>query len=128
MKPPGGRPSRWRRGNSIDPSVSIIVPCYNEARTIGQLLQAIHGQSYPISQMEVVIADGGSTDGTVAAIRRFSEEHPELKIRVVDNPKRVIPAALNTAIDHSTGDVIVRLAAHSEPAPDDVERCLATLE
>ena len=92
------------------------------------MLQAIRGQSYPTSRMEVVIADGGSTDGTVALIRRFAGDHPELKIRVVDNPRRVIPAALNAAIDQATGEIILRLDAHSKPAADYVERCLGALD
>jgi len=117
---------QWRV--SINPAVSIIVPCYNEARTIGQLLQAIRAQTYPFDRLEVVIADGGSTDGTAAIIRGFSGDHPELKIRVVDNPRRVIPAALNAAIDQASGEIIIRLDAHSKPAPDYVARCLAALE
>ena len=45
-------------------SVSIIIPCYNESQTIHDMLSAIKGQTYPLAQMEVVIADGMSTDRT----------------------------------------------------------------
>jgi glycosyltransferase involved in cell wall biosynthesis len=75
-----------------------------------------------------VIADGGSTDGTAAIIRGLSSDHPELRIQVIDNPRQVIPAALNAAIDQATGEIIIRLDAHSAPAADYVERCLAVLE
>lgn len=75
-----------------------------------------------------MIADGGSTDGTADIIRGFSGDHPELKIRVVDNRRRVIPAALNAAIGQATGEIIIRLDGHSAPAVDYVERCLAALE
>lgn len=51
-------------------SVSVIVPCYNEEATIGILLAAIREQTYPLADLEVVIADGGSTDGTRAEIGR----------------------------------------------------------
>lgn len=108
--------------------VSIIIPCYNERRTIGSLLEAIYKQTYPLGDLEVVIADGMSTDGTREAIKAFSLEHPELAIRVIDNPDRIIPAALNLAIDQSHGEVIIRLDAHSIPRPDYVEQCLIVLE
>jgi glycosyltransferase involved in cell wall biosynthesis len=75
----------------------------------------------------VIIADGMSTDGTREAIEAFKAGHPALAIRVVDNPKRIIPAALNEAIAAAGGDVIVRLDAHSVPRPDYVARCVDTL-
>ena len=109
-------------------NVSVIVPCYNEARTIGLLLEAIYAQTFPQDKLEVIIADGMSTDGTREAIEAFMREHPSLAIRVVDNPKRIIPAALNQAIAAAGGDVIVRLDAHSVPRPDYLAQCVYTLE
>lgn len=108
-------------------TVSIIVPCYNEQGTIGLLLDALRVQTYPSEDMEVVIADGLSTDRTREKIQNFQESHPEMTIRVVDNPRRIIPAGLNRAIDASTGEYIVRLDAHSVPSPDYVQRCLEAL-
>jgi len=108
--------------------VSVIIPCYNERRTIGSLLEAIYQQTYPLNDMEIVIADGMSTDGTRDAIQAFSKSHPELVIHVVDNPDRMIPVALNRAIEQARGEVIIRLDAHSIPRPDYVDRCLDILE
>lgn len=110
------------------PTVSIIVPCYNEQRTIGRLLDAIYAQSYPRTALEVIVADGLSTDGTRAEIASFMASHPDLSLTLVDNPRRLIPAALNLAIQHARGDVLLRLDAHSLPYPDYVERCVADLE
>jgi len=107
--------------------VSIIVPCYNEAGTIELLLKAIQQQTFARSAFEVVLADGMSTDGTREAIDRFRQKHPDLTIRLVDNPKRVIPAALNRALEQARGDVIIRLDAHSIPQPDYLERCVGLL-
>jgi len=112
----------------VAPPISLIVPCYNEASTIGGLLEAVIRQTFRHDGMEVVIADGMSDDGTREAIERFAAEHPEISIRIVDNPKRIIPAALNRGIAASTGDVVIRLDAHSVPRPDYVERCLEALE
>ena len=109
------------------PTVSIIIPCLNEEKTIRILLDAILAQTYPLAKMEVVIADGLSEDNTRAEIFAFKEENPALDLRVVDNPKRIIPAGLNTAINASRGEIIVRLDAHSAPAPDYVALCVDAL-
>jgi succinoglycan biosynthesis protein ExoA len=108
-------------------TASIIIPCYNERSTIHLLLDALYGQSYPRHAMEVVIADGGSTDGTPMAISEWQQQHPDLAVRVVENPARSIPAALNVAIQSSSGEIIVRLDAHSKPNPDYVERAVAAV-
>ena len=111
----------------MPPIVSLIVPCYNEEKTIRILLDAFLAQTYPLTQMEVVIADGLSSDGTRAEIARFQEEHPELAVKVIDNTAQIIPAALNAAIRASSGEFIIRMDAHSAPAPDYMERCVDAL-
>lgn len=110
-----------------DPSVSIIIPCYNEQATIRLLLDALLKQNYPLPAVEVIIADGLSTDRTRAEISAFQTEQPGLAVRVVDNPKRTIPSALNTALDAASGEIIVRLDAHSIPEPDYIRRCVDNL-
>lgn len=109
------------------PAASIIVPCLNEARTIGLLLQAIADQSVGPAALEVIIADGGSTDGTAEVVQAFAAAHPRLRLRLVGNPARAIPAALNRAIEASRAPVVIRLDAHSIPQPDYVEACLRLL-
>lgn len=106
------------------PFVSIIVPCYNEQSTIQKLLGALHSQTYPLDKMEVVIADGRSTDNTRQVIDAFSREHTALTVRVIENPARNIPSGVNHAIRESRGEIIVRLDAHSMPIPEYVERCV----
>ncbi len=110
------------------PVVSIIIPCYNEQKTIGDLLAAIYAQTYPRADMEVVVADGLSGDRTREQIRIFERSHADLCLKVVDNPQRAIPAALNRALEAAQGKYIIRLDAHSVPQPDYVERCVAALE
>lgn len=109
-------------------SVSIIIPCYNEQATIRQLLEAIYAQTYPRPSLEVIIADGMSTDRTREEIASFSVSHPDLRVAVVDNPKRHIPAALNAALRATRGEIVVRLDAHSWPYPDYIEHSVADLE
>ncbi|HUF39766.1 MAG TPA: glycosyltransferase family 2 protein [Anaerolineales bacterium] len=110
------------------PRVSIIIPCYNEEHTIRPLLEALASQSYPLEHMEIIIADGMSTDQTRDRIDAFRRDRPGLRVRVADNEDRAIPAALNRAIEAAAGEVIIRLDAHSLPDPDYVERCAAALE
>ncbi|MGA2489389.1 MAG: glycosyltransferase family 2 protein [Anaerolineales bacterium] len=110
------------------PSVSIIIPCYNEQDTIYKLLEAIYTQTFPRTDLEVVISDGMSSDGTQAEIVAFSDSHPDMHISVVKNPTRNIAAALNRAIKETHGEIIIRLDAHSIPYPDYIERSVTDLE
>jgi succinoglycan biosynthesis protein ExoA len=110
------------------PKVSIIVPCYNEEATIRQLLDSILTQTYPREQMEVVIADGLSTDSSRKVIETFQQEHSGLSVKVVENTLHTIPSGLNLAIKSARGEIIVRLDAHSAPIPEYVARCVDVLE
>src|SRR5215216_2251127 len=109
----------------MPPKVSVIVPCYNEQSTIRLLLDALCEQTYPRTEMEVIVADGLSTDGTRDVITAFQKDVPDLRVRVVDNPNRYIPSAVNRAIEASRGEIIVRVDAHSRPYPDYVANCIA---
>jgi len=112
----------------MNPLVSIIVPCYNEQATIRLLLEAVLQQTYPRGRMEVVIADGLSTDRTREEVAAFQKEHPDLAIQVVDNPQKIIPAGLNVALATARGEIVVRLDGHCIPYPDYVARSVTDLE
>lgn len=109
--------------------VSVIIPCYNEEKTIVPLLQALFEQDYAKDDMEVIIVDGGSTDGTKGSIEKYKADHPEEQISVVNNPKRHIPNAVNIGIKASSGEYIIRLDAHSRPVHADyIKRCVEGLK
>jgi glycosyltransferase involved in cell wall biosynthesis len=110
------------------PRVSVIVPCYNEVETIGKLLDALARQTFPLQDIEVIIADGLSSDGTRGLIADYRRSDPSLEIRVIENPKRAIPCGLNLALEAARGDFIVRLDAHSIPYPDYLSLSTAALE
>jgi glycosyltransferase involved in cell wall biosynthesis len=110
------------------PIVSVIVPCYNEETTIGLLLEALSEQTFPLEAVEVVIADGLSTDRTREEIVSFQAKNPGLRIKVIDNEARIIPAGLNIAIKESRGTYIIRLDAHAVPNLDYIERCVGALD
>ncbi|MCC6146552.1 MAG: glycosyltransferase family 2 protein [Anaerolineaceae bacterium] len=130
-RPPGlldCAPLERKITNKSAPLVSIIVPCYNEEHTIKLLLEAIYLQHFARESMEIIISDGLSTDHTREKVAEFCKTHSDLAVRIIDNPGRTIPAALNLAIREARGDYIVRLDAHSIPMKDYVARCVAGLE
>ncbi len=110
------------------PKISVIVPCYNEQGTIHLLLQALYDQTYPREMIEIIIADGQSTDRTREVIDEYHQTHPDLGLQIVDNPKRNIPSGLNRAIEAATGTYIVRLDAHSVPHNEYIDRCIQALQ
>ena len=103
------------------PTVSIILPVLNEEAQLERCLNAVAEQSYP-AIAEVVVADGGSTDGTRSTAARFA------KVSIVENPRRIRPAGLNVAIAACSGEIIVRVDARTKLAPDYVAHCVAALE
>ena len=110
------------------PEISIVIPCLNEEKNIQQLLEAILRQTVALDKLEVIISDGNSEDKTRQIISVFSKCHPELKIQVIDNSVRRIPAGLNQAIRTAKGKIITRMDAHAIPAPDYVKLNVQALE
>jgi len=92
------------------PSVSVIVPVRNEAKSIERTLRLLLTQDFPTDQYEVIVADGVSTDATVTIIRALQDEFPNLKL--VYNPARLASAGRNVAIRHATKDVAVIVDGH----------------
>ena len=92
------------------PTVSIIVPIRNEANYIGATLRTLLDQDFPQAEFEVLVADGGSTDATVAIVRGLQAEYPNL--RLYFNPQRISSAARNLAIRHMSGRYAVIIDGH----------------
>ena len=109
------------------PFVSVIIPCYNEEKTIPGLLVSLAQQGYPLDRLEVIIADGRSEDGTRQKIAEYQAKNPQLQVHVIDNPNRAIPSALNLAVQHANGSIILRLDAHCVPAAGYIERSVQGL-
>ena len=109
------------------PLVSVIMPIRNEAAFIARSLGAVLAQDYPSHRLEVLIADGMSTDETRAIIQRLAAQYPHVPVRVIDNPGQIVPTGFNTALSEARGDVIVRVDGHCEIAPDYVSRCVQHL-
>lgn len=93
------------------PFVSIVVPCRNEFAFITECLDSILCTTWPLDRLEVLVVDGMSDDGTRALLDRYAELHAA--VRILDNPQRITPVALNTGIRAARGDVILRMDAHN---------------
>jgi glycosyltransferase involved in cell wall biosynthesis len=106
-------------------SVSVVIPCLNEARSLRRVLESLAAQTSPPT--EIIVVDGGSTDGSVATAHAWAQTHSDFQLRLLCNPAGHIPHALNIGISAAHGEIIVRLDGHSFPAPDYIERCLCAL-
>jgi glycosyltransferase involved in cell wall biosynthesis len=104
--------------------VSIILPVLDEAQHLDDCLASLQGQDYEGS-IEIVVADGGSTDGTRESLQARSARG---EIVFVDNPERRQWAGLNRAAAAARGDVLVRVDGHSTYSPDYVRRSVLALE
>ncbi len=106
--------------------VSIIIPCRNEAAYIGACLDSVIANDFPADRTEILVVDGMSADGTRDILADHARRYPRL--RVLDNPAGITPAALNLGIRAATGGVILRVDAHARIEKDYVRRCLETLD
>lgn len=107
---------------NVLPKLSIIIPCYNEADFIATVLKSILAQDYPLHLMEILLVDGGSTDGTALIIKTFAKKHPQ--IFLLHNPKKFVPHAMNLGLEKAKGAIIIRLDAHADYPVDYVSTCV----
>lgn len=108
----------------LKPAISLIIPCRNEARFIDKFLKSVFSFDPVPGGIEVIVVDGMSDDGTRDVLAQWILRRPNLK--VLDNPDRIVPTAMNIGIKASKGDWIVRLDAHSEYPKDYLRLCLET--
>lgn len=105
------------------PLVSVVIPILNEVRTIDETLASVLGQTY--RHIEVLAVDGMSDDGTISKLQAWAESDD--RVRVIPNPRKAIPVALNLALEAAQGVFLVRVDAHSTVPGDYVERLVAHL-
>lgn len=113
-----GRSAQFRR-------VSIITPCRNEANYIEQFVAMAFGQRHNGFEIELIIAEGSSDDGTAALLDHLRVDYPNLKI--VENPQRIVSTGLNRAINLARGEIIVRMDVHTRYEQDYVLECVEAL-
>ena len=97
-------------------TLSVICPIYNEEKYIGQFLDSLLKQDYPKDDLEILLVDGMSKDKTRDIVAGYTAQYPF--IRLIDNPDKIVPYAMNRGIEAAKGNVIMRLDAHASYQPD----------
>jgi glycosyltransferase involved in cell wall biosynthesis len=90
------------------PKISIVIPSYNKADFIGETLHSIFSQNY--SSLEVVVQDGGSTDGTLEIIKEFVKKYPK-EIRLESGKDKGQLDAINKGLSKATGEILTYINA-----------------
>lgn len=106
--------------------ISVVIPCRNEGGAIEACLRGVLAFVPPPGGFEVLVVDGQSTDATPSIVSRLAALDP--RVRLLDNPARMTSHALNIGIRAAQGEIIVRVDAHTEYAPDYLVECVAALE
>ena len=108
-------------------TVSVVMPVYNESKYIDKCIQSLLEQDYPKEDMEWIFVDGKSTDDTVLKIQNYASQYPNL-IKILNNPHKIVPYAMNIGIQASKGKYIVRLDAHADYAKNYISKCVSYLD
>jgi GT2 family glycosyltransferase len=98
----------------------------DEAGFIEACIEGFEAQTYPSDLLDVVVVDGGSTDGSRQTVDALAKERPWL--RVIDNPDRIVSAAFNRGVEAAKGDVVCLFSAHGVPEPGYIEQSVAVLQ
>ena len=106
-------------------SVSVILPIRNEKKHIVKCLDSILSQDYPKDKLEILAVDGISEDGT----RRILEDYSRIydNFRMIDNPGKIVPKALNMGINEARGEIVIRIDAHSTYEENYIRKCVKYL-
>jgi hypothetical protein len=106
------------------PVVSVVMPVRNGAEWIGASIASIVGQ--PIDELELVVVDDGSTDGTASVVAGWTDADP--RVRCIPGPERGPGAAFDRGVEHSRADVVARMDADDVALPWRIPRQLAFLQ
>jgi succinoglycan biosynthesis protein ExoA len=106
--------------------ISVVIPMLNEAANVERVVRDLAAQDFS-GELEILVADGGSTDGSVARLRNAAER-AGLDLTVLDNPERLVAHGLNRCIERATGDLIVRLDCKAHYPPDYLRRSAVASE
>ncbi|MCW2615765.1 MAG: glycosyl transferase family 2 [Frankiales bacterium] len=113
-----------REQASRAPLVSVVMPVRNEASSVVAAVTSVLEQT--VSDIEVLVVDGSSTDDTADKVRTLAAQHP--RVRLLDNPDRTIPHALNVGRTAARGRYVARVDAHARVNSTYLERAVAELE
>jgi succinoglycan biosynthesis protein ExoA len=107
------------------PIVSVVVPMLNERWHIEACLDGFAAQTYPLDCLEVIVVDGGSSDGGREMVERVALS--STWVRLLDNPKRRASVAFNLGVASAVGEIVCLFSAHGVPDPNYIERSVTVL-
>ncbi|MDV4150375.1 glycosyltransferase family 2 protein [Clostridium sp. AL.422] len=106
-----------------DTLVSFIVIAYNAGNKLASLLEDLKKQSYNHNNIEIILVDSSSSDNTKDIMNNFKNSVNDfMNIKVLDNPKKVLPSGWNVALKEAKGEIILRVDAHSSLPEDFIEK------
>ncbi len=108
------------------PLVSVIMPVYNEASHITQVVRSLLNQSAPDFDLEILTIDGRSTDGTYETLLRLAGS--DSRVRLLVNERRKTPFAFNIGLQNAKGEYVCIFGAHTAYDPDYIATCLQELK
>ena len=111
--------------DDFSPYVSIIMPIRNEADFIERALRSILDNDYPAEKMEILVVDGMSDDGTRETVERLSRT--DGRVKMLSNPRRIVPAAMNIGLKDARGDLFIRVDGHAEIPADFISKSIQCL-
>lgn len=107
--------------------VSVIIPVRNEKEHLKDCIESLLQQDYEKERIEIIFVDGMSEDGTAELLEKYVAQNPGL-IRILKNPDKIVPVAMNLGIRASYGDYIIRLDAHSHYPVNYITKCIYYLK
>ena len=111
------------------PFISALLVTRNEKDYIRISLMSLIEQTYPKDKYEIIVIDGGSTDGTLDVVKELQEAYntDSFSIRVVSNPKKILATGWNIGIRSAKGEYVVRIDAHATADKDFIEKSVETM-
>ncbi|MBT7113078.1 MAG: glycosyltransferase family 2 protein [Candidatus Marinimicrobia bacterium] len=103
--------------------ISVILPIRNEEHFIDKTLDSILYQSD--GNVEIIISNGMSTDGTREIIQKYQSESPS--IQLIDNPEEIVSTGFNRALSVAKGEIIIRVDGHSEIDKAYLQNCISIM-
>ncbi len=104
-------------------AITVVMPVLNEERCVADAVQSVLEQTF--TDVELLVVDGESTDATAATVQAIAAREP--RVRLLHNPARTIPSALNIGLREARGRFIARVDGHASVSDTYLERAVATL-